>query len=79
MGQRSALATRRACSAKRAGTPALFSKSQHKSRVLGSRGRRSTRWPSRLRSHSAVRDSKDRDGAVLVFSPAAWQAFLRTT
>ena len=30
-------------------------------------------------SSCAVRDSKDRDGAVLVFSPAAWRAFLRTT
>jgi len=27
----------------------------------------------------AVRDSKDPAGAVLVFSPAAWQAFLRTS
>jgi hypothetical protein len=24
----------------------------------------------------AVRDSKDRDGAVLTFGPAAWRAFL---
>ncbi|NES13364.1 MULTISPECIES: DUF397 domain-containing protein [Micromonospora] len=24
----------------------------------------------------AVRDSKDRDGAVLTFSPAAWRAFV---
>ncbi len=30
-------------------------------------------------SSCAVRDSKDRDGAVLVFSPTAWQAFLRAT
>ena len=29
--------------------------------------------PSR---HVALRDSKHRDGAVLVFSPAGWQAFM---
>ncbi|WBB56075.1 DUF397 domain-containing protein [Verrucosispora sp. WMMD573] len=27
----------------------------------------------------AVRDSKDRDGAVLTFGPAAWRAFVRST
>ncbi|MTK02695.1 DUF397 domain-containing protein [Micromonospora sp. CP22] len=27
----------------------------------------------------AVRDSKDRDGAVLVFGPAAWRAFVAAT
>ncbi|WP_406074256.1 DUF397 domain-containing protein [Micromonospora sp. NBC_01638] len=27
----------------------------------------------------AVRDSKDRDGAVLTFSPAAWRAFVART
>ncbi|WP_320067403.1 DUF397 domain-containing protein [Micromonospora sp. RTGN7] len=27
----------------------------------------------------AVRDSKDRDGAVLTFGPAAWRAFVTLT
>ncbi|GIJ23341.1 DUF397 domain-containing protein [Micromonospora lutea] len=27
----------------------------------------------------AVRDSKDRDGAVLTFGPAAWRAFVEAT
>ncbi|GIJ75894.1 protein of unknown function [Micromonospora phaseoli] len=27
----------------------------------------------------AVRDSKDRDGAVLIFGPAAWHAFVQST
>lgn len=27
----------------------------------------------------AVRDSKDPDGSMLVFSPTVWEAFLRTS